>query len=139
MSRDHVPRAKYETLKGKAERWRDKAVDYEKRYEDILAENEQLTLENEELQDNMLSRVDLGKHKELEDDICELKKELDESTCREAALQEENSILLVDVQTYKRQYKEERRKMRTLEKETQMKNMMDTIVAQRLSKTNPSL
>jgi hypothetical protein len=62
----------------------------------------------------MLSRVDLGKHKELEDDICELKKELDESTCREAELQEENSILLADVQKYKRQYKEERKKMRTL-------------------------
>lgn len=139
MSRDHVPRAKYETLKGKAERWRDKAVDYEKRYEDILTENEQLTLENEELQDNMLSRVDLAKHKELEDDICELKKELDESACREETLQEENSILLADVQKYKQQYKEERRKMRTLEKETQMKSMMDTIVAQRLSKTNPSL
>ena len=138
MNGDHVSRAKYDTLKGKAERWRDKAVDYEKRYEDILTENEQLTIENEELQDSKLSSVDLMKYSELEDDARQLKKELEESACREAALQEENSILLADAQRYKQQYKEERKKTRALEKESQMKIMMDTIVAQRLSNSNAS-
>jgi hypothetical protein len=138
MNGDHVSRAKYDTLKGKAERWRDKAVDYEKRYEDILVENEQLTLENEELQDNKLSSVDLMKYSELEDDARQLKKELEESACREETLREENSILLSDAKRYKQQYREERKKTRALEKESQMKIMMDTIVAQRLANSNAS-
>ena len=138
MSREHVSRTKYDTLRDKAERWREKAADYEKRYEDILVENEQLIVENEELQESRFSDADIARYGELEEDVRQLNKDIAENARREAALQEENTMLSADVQKYKYQYKEERKKIRDLEKENQLKSMMNDIISQRLPKSNAS-
>ena len=50
-----VSREKYESLKERAYQWHDKALDYQKMYEDILQENDNLVLENDELQDKLIS------------------------------------------------------------------------------------
>ena len=41
-----VSREKYDFLKDKASKWRDNVMDYKRRYENILAENEKLLEEN---------------------------------------------------------------------------------------------
>ena len=134
MSKDSVSRKKYDALKEKAERWRDKAEDCERRYEDVLAENEQLVLENEELQENRFSSTDIAKYGEMEETIRVITKELEEANDRISALEDEVTTATADAQRYRKQYKEERKKMRDLEKETQVKAMVDSILSQKLPK-----
>jgi len=55
MSRT-VSRDKYESMKEKASKWYDKAIEYQSKYEDILEENEKLTYlekENIDLRDDI--------------------------------------------------------------------------------------
>jgi len=51
----YVKREKYEYVKEKGCMWRDKAIDYKRRYDTILEENNKLIKENDELQDKLIS------------------------------------------------------------------------------------
>jgi len=48
-----VSRNKYESMKEKAQKWLDKALEYETRLEEIVDENDRLELENSQLQDEV--------------------------------------------------------------------------------------
>lgn len=48
-----VSRDKYESMKEKAQKWLDKALDYETRLDDIIDEKDRLESENSQLQDEV--------------------------------------------------------------------------------------
>lgn len=78
---NYVNREKYEIVKEKASQWRDKALDYKGRYENILEENEKLMVQNDELEDKIDNTHESRKIEQVPDagkeqEISDLKKEI---------------------------------------------------------------
>ena len=90
-----ISRKKYDILKDRACKWRDMALDYNRRYDNILLENEKLIEENDELQEKLLSGQD-------SEDISEI--------------MAENEEMRKELEIYKAKYKELRKQMRLIEK-----------------------
>ena len=129
MSRT-ISRDKYESIKEKASQWRDKALDYESRYESIFKENEKLIEQNEQLQDKLVDmpvvddeevnelkreiKVLMKKNKALEDkrgsDFFDLERQL---------LRKEGEVdrLTAAVEDYKERYKEFREEINLMRRE----------------------
>lgn len=103
-----VSRDKYESLKEKASQWRDKTLDYKRRYEDILEENEKLISEIDELQDRLF-----------------LFQENDNS--REAELKKENEELCEKLNRITIKYKEIRKQIRQWEKEKEEERLLEKL------------
>lgn len=101
-------RDKYDYLKEKASQWRDKALDYQRRYEDILEENERLISELDDIQDRFILHPDNNREKELE---------------------YENEQLRIEVEEFKIKYRDVRKKLRVFEKEKE-----EEILLEKLSK-----
>jgi regulator of replication initiation timing len=134
MSYDFVSRKKYDTLREKTTAWRESSLEHQKRYEDLLVENERLTIENEDLQENKFSASDIAKYAELDDEINCLRTEIERHNEIEATLQLDNSRLEAEVEKHKQRHKEAHKKLRDWEKKHEMKSMMDDLLAQRLPK-----
>ena len=107
MSRT-VSRDKYEDLKEKASQWRDRALDYERRYEDILEENEKLISENDDLQDRLVNLPE-SDHSQV------------------AELEKENEELRAKLDKFSVRYKEMRKQLRQWEKEKEEERLLEKL------------
>lgn len=109
MSNSTVLREKYDTLKKKASQWRDKALKYQKLYQDLL-------LENNELQNRFFIDPDNSETMRLEEELTELREQHDK-LCQT--------------------YKETRKKLKDLEferKQEKLEEKLEDKLIERLSK-----
>lgn len=77
-----VSRDKYDLLKDKANQWKDRSLEYEQLYEDMLEENEKLLAENNDLQDRLINESENDDNIELKHENHNLRKKLEELTIK---------------------------------------------------------
>jgi len=99
-----ISRDKYDLLKDKANQWRDRSLEYEQLYEDMLEENEKLLSENNDLQDRLINQSE-NDDIELKHENHNLRKKLEELT-----------IKYKQIRKQRRQWEKEKEEERLIEK-----------------------